>query len=219
MSLLDLWNANRNQITEKRIEQSIAFAGEGSLRDGNTTSQELRSLLGIVPSALLGRWIEECSENRFADFGFVLQDIVNEIGQRLGQEFTRLDRIIDLVFATAEDAQNGEVLVSCQVSKEYRRPIAPFWFGLKRTTKEVLESRPGAFCAFALGCPELVVVIPFSFLSTYLDGLWTSPDADGNVSHWHIRFGKEHEAIRLLTDRDRCPVEVSQFMLRAGAPD
>jgi hypothetical protein len=83
MALVDLWNSDRDQIAGKRIDQLISFAGEGRLRDGNTTSAELRSLLAAIPSEYLGRWIGECLENRFTDFGFVLQDIVNEIGKRL----------------------------------------------------------------------------------------------------------------------------------------
>ena len=47
MALLDLWNADRQQITGKRIDQLIAFAGEGRLRDGNTTSEEFRTLLKV----------------------------------------------------------------------------------------------------------------------------------------------------------------------------
>jgi hypothetical protein len=82
MALLDLWDSERDQITEKRIDQLIAFAGEGQLRDGNSTSSELRDLLKVVPSNLLGKWIDESLTNRFQDFGFLIQDIVNEIGRR-----------------------------------------------------------------------------------------------------------------------------------------
>ena len=45
MALIDLWNSDRSQVTDKRLEQLIAFAGEGKLRDGNDTSIELRALL------------------------------------------------------------------------------------------------------------------------------------------------------------------------------
>ncbi|QDS97685.1 hypothetical protein [Adhaeretor mobilis] len=83
MTLIDLWNSDRTQVTSKRLEQLIAFAGEGKLRDGNETTAELRALLAVVPSDILGEWIEECLTSRFSDFGFVVQDIVNEIGHRL----------------------------------------------------------------------------------------------------------------------------------------
>lgn len=86
MALVDLWQNDRVQIIEKRMEQLIAFAGDGKLRDGNRTSDELRSLLSVVPSEVIGNWIEDCLDQRFTDFGLVLQDIVNEIGRRLGFE-------------------------------------------------------------------------------------------------------------------------------------
>jgi hypothetical protein len=388
MALLDLWNADRQQITSKRIDQLIAFAGEGKLRDGNTTTGEFRALLKAIPSNLVGQWLNECLENRFTDFGFVVQDIVNEIGSRLGfdvthgvyrghsnegfdglwrvpiarailvesksstsysinlsrisdyrkqvaaqlglrwenisilmvvgtedtsefeaqvrgsrfawdirilgvqalyrllklkealddpkverqiqdilfpQEFTRLDGIIDLVFATAEDAQelaaeepeeepedeeppneqprasfhaailpqlekhfgqplvkksrvqwsspDQSLLLSCQVSKQFTKGGADFWFGLKRTTRESLESHQNSFCAFGLGSPDRVVVIPFSVLAPQLEGLWTSPAKDGGVLHWHIRFANSNRGVVLLADRDKRQIDVTKYLL------
>lgn len=387
MALLDLWNADRLQITGKRIDQLIAFAGEGRLRDGNTTSEEFRSLLKAVSSDMIGQWLNECLENRFTDFGFVLQDTVNEVGRRLGfdvthgvyrshsnegydglwgiaggrailvesksstsysialsriseyrkqvapqlelrpedisilvvvgtedtsefeaqvrgsrfawdirilgvpalyrllklkealddpkverqiqeilfpQEFTRLDRIIELVFATAEDAQdiesNGEqgevddsapetpranfhgailarlekhfsqplvkrsrvqwgtpddaLLLSCQVSKQFKKGNADFWFGLKRTTRESLQVHKNAFSAFGLGSPERVVLIPFSVLAPHLDGVFTSPNEDGGILHWHVRFVNTDGGVAMLVDRDRKQLDVTEYLLK-----
>ena len=42
----------------------------------------------VVSSDVIGHWLDECLENRFADFGFVLQDTVNEVGRRLGFHVT-----------------------------------------------------------------------------------------------------------------------------------
>lgn len=83
MALVDLWNNDRQQILQKRIDQLISFAGEGKLRDGNSTSSEFRQLLSVVPSDVVGQWIAQCLGDRLTDFGLVLQDIVNEIGRRL----------------------------------------------------------------------------------------------------------------------------------------
>ena len=41
-------------------------------------------LLKAVSSEVIGKWLEECLDYRFTDFGFVLQDTVNEVGRRLG---------------------------------------------------------------------------------------------------------------------------------------
>jgi hypothetical protein len=389
MALIDLWNSDRQQITNKRIDQLVSFAGEGRLRDGNTTSEEFRSLLRVVSSDLLGRWLDECLDNRFPDFGFVLQDAVNEVGRRLGfevthgvyrghsgegydglwkiaggnailieaksstaysinltriadyrkqvapqlqmlpedisilivvgtedtsefesqvrgsrfawdirligvkslfrllqlketlddpmvarqiqgilapQEFTRLDRIIDLVFATAEDAQysdeeepeeetgdmeetapkpranfyaailprlekhfrqplvkqsrvqwqsaDGGVLLSCQVSKQFEKGNADFWFGLKRTTREALEAHQNAYCAFGLGSPERVVLLPFSQLAPHLDSMFTSPDREGGILHWHIRFVNVGDRVSLLVERDRKRLDVTTYLVK-----
>lgn len=84
MSLTELWLNSRNQLDEKQIHQIIAFAGDGKLRDGNAASQEFRDFLSHVPSSLLRQYIDQCLNDSFTDSGFVLQDIVNQIGRRLG---------------------------------------------------------------------------------------------------------------------------------------
>jgi hypothetical protein len=403
MALINLWNDDRQQIVSKRVDQLIAFAGEGRLRDGSSTALEFRALLSIISSDLIGRWLTECLDNRFQDFGFVLQDIVNEIGRRLGfnvthgvyrghsdqsfdgawtvpggrtllieskssaaysidlerisdyraqlapnlgvpadaisillvvgsedtssfeaqvrgsryawdirllgvnslfrllklketlddpkvekqiqgvlfpQEFTRLDGIIDLVFATAEDAQlqetsdavaveliesddttdsstqqNSEtkspasfhaevlprlekavgaslvkrsrvlwgtpdesVLLSCQVSKLFEHRRMHYWFGLKRATREVLDEHSNAFCAFGLGSSEQIVLIPYKLLAEHLDGMFTSPDDEGGIRHWHVRFQNISQGIALLVDRDRQPLDVSKYLLNRTQP-
>lgn len=391
MALLDLWTADRQQIIGKRIDQLIAFAGEGRLRDGNSTCTEFRSLLRVVSSDVIGRWLDECLDIRFTDFGFVLQDTVNEVGRRLGfdvthgvyrshsnegydglwrvtggrailvesksslaysinlsrisdyrkqvgsllglrpedisilivvgtedtsdfeaqvrgsrfawdirligvrslfrllklkealddpkverqiqeilfpQEFTRVDRIIDLVFATAEDAQeikaeevededvvDGEemppektpanfhaailpilethfgqplvkrsrslwaspddaVLVSCRVPKRFDKGNADFWFGLKRRSRQSLQEHRNAFCAFGLGSPDKVVVLPMSFLDSHVDGFFSSPDKAGGVLHWHVRFANTDTGVAMLVDRDRKQIDVTRFLLK-----
>jgi len=84
MSLIDIWKNDRQQVLAKRVGQLIAFAGDGQLKDNGETSKEFRELLSVAPSDLIGSWLNECLETKFQDFGFVLQDIVNEIGTRLG---------------------------------------------------------------------------------------------------------------------------------------
>jgi hypothetical protein len=83
MSLLSIWQANKTEIEVKQIQQLVALAGEGVLRDGNVTSQELREFLAAVPTEQLGKYLSECLDSPFSDSGLVLQDIVNELGARL----------------------------------------------------------------------------------------------------------------------------------------
>ena len=68
----------------KKIKQIISFTGEGILKDKNQTSVEFNEFLDKIPSKLLGKYANECLSDKFKDNGFVLQDIVNQIGARLG---------------------------------------------------------------------------------------------------------------------------------------
>lgn len=86
MALVDLWLHSQPQLTGKQIQQIIAFAGDGKLRDGSAASSELRQFLAVVPSAVLRQYAIECLESGFADSGLALQEVVNELGHRLGFE-------------------------------------------------------------------------------------------------------------------------------------
>jgi hypothetical protein len=44
MALLDLWRNDRAQLTEKHVQQVIAFAGDGKLRDGSTACDEFGTI-------------------------------------------------------------------------------------------------------------------------------------------------------------------------------
>ena len=393
MSLLTLWQESRDQLEGKRLDQLIAFAGDGKLMDGGTTSTELRELLAAAPSTFLTAWKDEALSDRYDGFGFVLQDLVNEVGNRLGfkvasglyrgrsgmeghdgiwkgheghvllvetktssshrielrrlaearrrfvtrepvddeacstliviaeedteeleaqvrgsrsawevrllgveslykllsireslddesverriqnilvpQEFTRLDKIIELVFATAEDVQDEDseahgtlvpesgdesveresaasfhaqilpelerrlgtplvkrsrvlwsspdnsVLVSCQVSKTYRRgqSAALYWFGLKIGTEQRLAGHPDAKCAFGLGSPSKVLLIPFSIIQAKLGSLLTTSKPDGSVGHWHIKFRRNDKRVELLTEREGGGMDVTDFLI------
>jgi hypothetical protein len=86
MALVDLWLNSQPQLTGKHFQQIIAFAGAGKLRDGSTASNELRQFLSIVPSSVLRQYAIECLEGGFPDSGLALQEVVNEVGHRLGFE-------------------------------------------------------------------------------------------------------------------------------------
>lgn len=88
MALLDLWRTDRAQLTEKHVQQVIAFSGDGKLRDGSPASNEFREYLRHIPSDLLSRYADECLQGAFTDSGLALQDVVNEIGRRLDFRLT-----------------------------------------------------------------------------------------------------------------------------------
>ncbi|APG27071.1 hypothetical protein A7E78_04010 [Syntrophotalea acetylenivorans] len=83
MSLLQLWKTNGVDFQDKKVQQLTAIAGDGTLKDGNKTSLELRELFSAIPTEQLGIYLRECLEKSFLNSGLVLQDIVNELGQRL----------------------------------------------------------------------------------------------------------------------------------------
>ena len=83
-SITDIWIKNKKTIESKSISQILAFAGNGKLSDGNKTSTELRELLDQVPSSLLHSFAQDCLEAKFDGNGFALQDIINQVGIRLG---------------------------------------------------------------------------------------------------------------------------------------
>lgn len=83
-SMISLWQKSPEIFTEKNLSQILSFAGEGHLKDGSQASAEFRELLGLIQTPLLCTYAENCLTNKFDDNGFALQDIVNQIGWRLG---------------------------------------------------------------------------------------------------------------------------------------
>lgn len=83
MPLIPLWKSNPSAIGETTIEQIVAIAGDGNLRDGNECSQELRQYFSEIPSAKLAAYIDHCLSSGFSKSGLVLQDLINELGRRL----------------------------------------------------------------------------------------------------------------------------------------
>lgn len=84
MALIDLWKKDKAELAEKHIQQVIAFAGDGKLSDQSNASSELRQYLRNIPSDLLAKYADQCLVDSFPHSGFALQDIVNEIGRRMG---------------------------------------------------------------------------------------------------------------------------------------
>lgn len=84
MALLDLWNNHPEQLGDKQVHQLIAFAGAGRLLDDSPCSVEFRAFLASVPAKNLQTYCDQCLKEAFDGSGFALQDVVNEVGARLG---------------------------------------------------------------------------------------------------------------------------------------
>ena len=88
-TLIEIWRDQAAFVEAKSFRQIIQLAGDGRLRDGNSTSQELRDWLAAIPLERLRGCVEECLAESFDDGPFALQDAANEIGARLGFEVLR----------------------------------------------------------------------------------------------------------------------------------
>ncbi|WP_100611160.1 hypothetical protein [Confluentibacter lentus] len=83
-SITEIWAKSKGTFDSKSLSQILAFAGDGKLKDNNITSKEFRDLLDHVPSSLLKQFADNCLTDGFSDSGLALQDIINQIGIRLG---------------------------------------------------------------------------------------------------------------------------------------
>lgn len=83
-SITAIWASSKETVYAKSLSQILSFAGDGKLKDNNITSTEFRELLDKVPLSLLSRFADNCLTDKFDDSGFALQDIINQIGVRLG---------------------------------------------------------------------------------------------------------------------------------------
>lgn len=84
MALPQLWLDMPEQLEGKSVQQVIAFAGDGHLADGSSASTEFRAYLELVEPEAIERYAVECLTARFESGGFALQDVISEIGARLG---------------------------------------------------------------------------------------------------------------------------------------
>src|SRR5438309_1966207 len=86
MPLLSFWKSNRDEVLKMSVDQVVASAGDGTLRDGSEAAHEFRGYLRVAPSDSLFVYARQCLEKAYEKGGSILQDIVNELGRRLDFE-------------------------------------------------------------------------------------------------------------------------------------
>lgn len=84
MLIENILKQDKTALDNYTIEQIVAMCGDGKLRDGSKCADELRQFLSSRSAAGLAGDANYCLENKFEKSGVVLQDVVNEIGRRLG---------------------------------------------------------------------------------------------------------------------------------------
>jgi hypothetical protein len=91
MSLIELAAQELEKFAAYTVEQIVSICGDGKLRDNTDTSAQFRKYLALQQSTKLKEYANYCLEHQFDkkdQKGFILQDIVNEIGRRLGYKVT-----------------------------------------------------------------------------------------------------------------------------------
>ena len=86
MPLLAFWASSPDAVDQLTIEQIVASAGDGILKDASGCSIELRKFLSQIPTGKLAQYVEQCLGSPLPKGGLVLQDLVNELGRRLDYE-------------------------------------------------------------------------------------------------------------------------------------
>ena len=88
MPLISFWTSEPDAVGQLSVEQVVATAGDGNLKDGSLCSTELREYVRQIPTAKIASYIEHCLNTSFNRGGMILQDLINELGRRLEYEVT-----------------------------------------------------------------------------------------------------------------------------------
>lgn len=88
MSLLELAEDDLSAFESYNIQQIVGICGDGRLLDGSDCSAQLRRYLSLQSNEKLAEYANFCLDSAFNKSGLVLQDIINEIGRRLGYGVT-----------------------------------------------------------------------------------------------------------------------------------
>jgi hypothetical protein len=83
MPLLAIWESNPKAVGDSTIEQIVAMAGDGNLKDATPCSNEFREYLTQAATQKLAGYIEHCLSSSFSKGGLVFQDLINELARRL----------------------------------------------------------------------------------------------------------------------------------------
>jgi Protein of unknown function DUF262/Protein of unknown function (DUF1524) len=111
-------------------------------------------------------------------------------------------------------SSNGATVVSCQASKKYKNRSFSYWFGLLSSMKAKLEGAENSFCAFGLGEPGKILLLPYKVMAAQLDKFSTSSDGANGVRHWNILYNEVGDRIFLKRSDGLEPLDVSKYLLK-----
>ena len=112
---------------------------------------------------------------------------------------------------TMYKSQDGEIALTCAVSKAHERGDQSFyWFGFHRYHKQFLDQAERSYAAFGCGSERTIVLIPFSKFSDYLSYMSVT-DRD-NRYYWHVHI-VQNDGNLLLQRSGANPIDLSEFLL------
>lgn len=86
MNLKNLSEQNPAFISNKNVEQLVAMCGDGKLKDNSECSRDFREFLTTQSLQTLKQYTDYCLETKLEKGGLILQDVVNEMGRKIGYE-------------------------------------------------------------------------------------------------------------------------------------
>ena len=86
--LINAWNESQKKFT-MTLKQIVNIAGDETL-ESEATVKEVREFFSLIDSQTMERLLKECyskeKKHKFEARGFAFQDLINEMGSRLGYE-------------------------------------------------------------------------------------------------------------------------------------
>lgn len=86
MPLLSFAKTDPTSVAQLSVQQLVAAAGEGELLDSSLCSAEFREYLTQVEPERIAAYSAQCLTQPLQKGGQILQDLVNELGRRLGYQ-------------------------------------------------------------------------------------------------------------------------------------
>jgi hypothetical protein len=116
--------ADQKTLGQKKLLQIISFLGDGKLRNQD---ESFRLFLRGISNDFLVKYAQECLEKAFPDSGLALQDIVNEIGSRIGFSVTSglyRGNNVEIGFdGIWEQTDTWSLVVEVKTTDAYRIPL------------------------------------------------------------------------------------------------
>jgi hypothetical protein len=150
MSLLALWKNSKEELQEKNLQQLLPLAGNGKLKDGNTASKEIREFFAHMNSDFLKKYMDDCLTEKFQDSGLALQDIVNEMGKRLGLivDYGKYRKGVDGIWKYKD---GNSLIIEVKTSDVYLTEIDPVIKNQKKLIKNNEIDKENSYILYVVG--------------------------------------------------------------------